>query len=87
MWPSLRDQDPPKSGHRIKIFHIPKPQGILHTPESEDLGGYSRFPRWYLHVLPVQGGPAVGDHGGFIGVEEGADLAKESSLGHQDIQS
>lgn len=60
---------------------------MLRTPESKDSGGYSRFPGRYLHVLPVQGGPAVVDHGGLVGVEEGADLAEESGLGDQDIQS
>lgn len=61
--------------------------GILGSPESEDLGGYSRFSGRYLHVLPVQGGPAVVDHGGLVGVEEGADLAEESGLWDQDVQS
>lgn len=82
---------------KIKIFHIPT--GILgcilqnpvklpgNSPESKDLGGYSHFPRRYLHVLSVQGGPAVVDHGRLVGVEEGADLAEESGLGDQDIQS
>lgn len=63
------------------------PQGLLHTPKPKDLGGCSRFPGQYLHVLPVQGRPAVVDHGGLVSIEEGADLAEESSLWHQDIQS